>query len=558
MFLDTFRKTQQRLERSRQIAQILIKYGFDFVVDQLGLSGPGWPALSVGRPAELRGLSIYVRLRRMLEELGPTFVKLGQMLSTRADLLPQELLHELEKLQDEVPPFSFDLARAVIESELGDSLESLFTEFSSTPFAAASVGQVHKATLPDGTNVVVKVQRPGIERQAEADLLIMQDLAHLAVQRTEWGKIYAVDELIEEFSYQLRDQLDYTVEGRHTDAFRRFMTDIPRMYVPRVFWEYSTRRVLTTELVEGIKFDQHDLLEAAGIDTKDVAAAFVEIMATQALSKGIYHADPHPGNVMLGPDNTIVFVDFGMVGYLDDELKEQMLDFVLAVVQGDVDAVVYSLLKIGIVKQTFDRPRIKADIRRLLRKYYEVPLAEVSPVEAIEELLFLATKHRVRLPADLTLLIKAALIVEGVATQLDPEMSIVDIAKPFAVRIQQERLAPDYFIKQISRQARLLHRLMSGLPVRLDNLLRLFEVGELTVRVEVAYLSQYVRQLSTIANRLSFAIVIAATLVASAVSLQSKVGPSVFDIPVIAILGFVLSIMLSLWLLIAILRSGAL
>ncbi len=201
-------------------------------------------------------------------------------------------------------------------------------------------------------------------------------------------------------------------------------------------------------------------------------------MATQALSKGMYHADPHPGNVLLGPNNEIVFVDFGMVGYLDDELKEQMLDFVLAVVQGDVDAIVHSLLKIGIVKQKFDRPRIKADIRRLLRKYYETPLAEVSPVEAIEELLLLATKHRVRLPADLTLLIKAALIVEGVATQLDPEMSIIDIAKPFALRIQQERLTPEYLIKQISRQGRLLQRLVGGLPVRLDNLLRLFEGGE--------------------------------------------------------------------------------
>ncbi len=553
-----FKRTQQRIGRSGRIAEILIKYGFDFVVQQLGLAEPGWLRRSRGHPAYVQQLSIYERIRCMLEELGPTFVKLGQAMSTRADLLPPDLIAELDKLQDKVPPFPFPVARAVVEAELGEQLENLFLEFDTEPFAAASIGQVHRAVLFDSTQVVVKVQRPGIERETDADLLIMRDLAHLATRRTEWGKMYAVDQLVEEFGYQLREQLDYTIEGRHNDSFRRIMPEIPRMYVPKVFWSYSSRRLLTTEFVEGIKLDNFPLLDQANLDRKDLARAFVEIMATQALSYGFYHADPHPGNLVVSPDGTIIFMDFGMVGYLDDDLKEQLLSLILGVVRNDIDDIVYSLLSLGVVRSRIDRPRLKADIRKIMRKYYEQPLADMPPTETIDEMLSLAANYQVRLPADLTLLIKVALMVEGLATQLDPALSIVDVAKPFAVRIQAERMSPQFIFKGVSRDIRVAQRLMRGLPGRVDGLLQAFEGGEITLRIELAHLDRYIRQISITVNRLAAAIVVASMFLASTLALRAAVGPSIYNISLFAVIGFAVSLVLGLWLFAAILRSGAL
>ena len=559
MMFGSFRRTQQRIERSGRIAEILIQYGFGFVVEQLGLTGPGWLRRSVGRPATVERLSVYERVRCMLEELGPTFVKFGQVLSTRADLLPPGLIVELDKLQDEVPPFPFSIVRTVVETELGDTLENLFLEFVPEPFAAASIGQVHRAVLPDGTQVVVKVQRPGVEKEAEADLLIMHDLAHLAARRTDWGKNYSVEELVDEFGYQLREQLDYTIEGRHTDRFRRIMMDVPRMYVPKVFWEYSSRRLLTTEFVEGIKLDKFQLLDEVGLDRRDLAATFVEIMATQALSYGFYHADPHPGNLMATSNGTIIFVDFGMVGYLDEDLKEQLLSLILSVVQNDVDGIVYALLSIGIVEHRIDQAQLRADIRKVLRKYYEMPLAEVPLVEAMNEMFALATRYEVRFPADLTLLTKVALMVEGLATQLDPDMSIVDVAQPFALRIQRERLSPRNWLKEASRELRAIYRLTHGLPARLDALLQLLESGDFTVRAELPQLTSILRSVAVIVNRVAAAMIVAAMLVASTLVLRAdSAGPVVFDVPILAVIGFVGSLIMGFWLFVAILRSGAL
>jgi len=555
----SFRRTQQRIERSSRIAEILIQYGFGFVVEQLGLSGPGWLRRSVGRPATVERLSVYERVRCMLEELGPTFVKFGQVLSTRADLLPPGLIVELDKLQDEVPPFPFSIVRTVVETELGDTLENVFLEFAPEPLAAASIGQVHRAVLPDGTQVVVKVQRPGVEKEAEADLLIMRDLAYLAARRSEWGKNYAVEQLVEEFGYQLHEQLDYTVEGRHTDRFRLAMVDISRMYVPRVFWEYSTRILLTTEFVEGIKLDNFQLLDEAGVDRRDLAATFVEIMATQALSYGFYHADPHPGNLLAASNGAIIFMDFGMVGYLDEDLKEQLLSLIVSVVQNDVDGIVHTLLSIGIVEHRVDQTQLRADIRKVLRKYYEMPLAEVPLAEAMNEMFALATRYQVHFPADLTLLTKVALMVEGLASQLDPDMSIIDVVTPFAWRIQRERLSPQYWLREVSRELTAVYRLSHGLPARIDVLLQLLESGEFTVRAELPQLTSLLRSVAVIVNRVAAAMIVAAMLMASTLALQvDSAGPILYGVPILAAIGFVGSLVMGFWLFIAILRSGAL
>jgi ubiquinone biosynthesis protein len=552
-----FTRTRQRIDRSRRIAEILIKYGFGFAVAELGLAGPGW--LRPGAVAsEVPKLTIYERLRILLEELGPTFVKLGQTLSTRTDILPPALAFELDKLQDNVPPFPFAVVRSVIEADLAGTLEELFTEFHPEPLAAASVGQVHRAVLPDGTQVVVKVQRPGVDKEMEADLLIMRDLAGLAERRTEWGKMYALEQLVEEFGAQLHQQLDYTVEGHHADHFREVSADVEGMYVPTVFWDYSGRRLLTMEYVDGIKISDLPIIDEANIDRKALATRLVEIMATQALDKGLYHADPHPGNLMVQLDGTIVFMDFGMVGYVDEHLKDQLVDLVLAVVDRDVDRIVSTLLSVGIVERRVDTARLKLDIRNLLRKYYEMPLAAISFTEAMNEMFGLAVKHRVRLPPDLTLLMKTALTIEGIATQLDPDMSIVDVARPFAKQIREQRLSARAVWKELSHEVMDTRRLLKGLPGRLEGLLTRLESGEMTIRWEMIRLGEYIRQMGVIINRLTAGIVVAAMFVFSALALRIPGGPTWLGMPGLAVVGLVLSTILGLWLFMAILRSGAL
>ena len=552
-----FTRTRQRIDRSRRIAEILVKYGFGFVVAELGLAGPGW-LHAPGVAREVPKLSIYQRLRAILEELGPTFVKLGQTLSTRTDFLPPALIFELDKLQDNVPPFPFEVARSVVETSLAGTLEELFREFDPEPLAAASIGQVHRAVLPDGSQVVVKVQRPGVDKEMEADLLLMRDLAALAERRTEWGRMYAVEQLVEEFATQLHQQLDYTVEGHHADHFREVSTNIEGMLIPAVFWGYSGRRLLTTEYVDGIKISDLQALDAAGIDRKQIATRLVEIMATQALDQGLYHADPHPGNLLVKADGTIVFMDFGMVGYVDEHLKDQLVDLILAVVDRDVDRIVSLLLTVGIVQRRVDTARLKLDVRNLMRKYYEMPLATVSFAEAMNEMFALAVKHRVHLPPDLTLLIKTALTVEGLATQLDPEMSIVDVARPFAAQIRQQRLSMRAVWREVSHEMMDTRRLLKGLPGRLEGLLQRLESGDMTIRMEMNRLGEYIQQLGVIINRLTAGIVVAAMFVFAALALRIPGGPMWFGMPALAVVGLALSTLLGLWLFIAILRSGAL
>ena len=420
-----------RPRRLRQIAGALARHGLGWLVLDLGL-GRFVPFHRGALRHEARETP-YTRpehLRLALEDLGVTAVKLGQVLSTRPDLVPSDLAAELSRLQDHAPLVPFEAVRAVVEAELGEPLDALFADFDPEPLAAASIGQVHAATLPDGTAVVVKVQRPGVEAQAEADLVLLGDLARAAASRTSWGRDYDVQGWVREFGFTLRAELDYAAEARHAEQVRRDFADEPMLHVPAVFAERSARRVLTMERLDGIKVDDAEALDAAEVDRRELARTATRVMLAMVLHNGFYHADPHPGNVLVLPGGRIGLLDFGMVGALDAATRQALLRIVLALAAEDTDRLVDELTALGVTGDAVARGPLKQDLERLRRRYATRPLKEIAAAEAFQEIMDVARRHRLRLPAELVQLAKVTAMAEGTALQLDPDFEILAFSLP--------------------------------------------------------------------------------------------------------------------------------
>ncbi len=543
----------RHLQRYRQIIQVFAAHGFGYIIDQLGLSRYVPFRERVFRKEGRRDrFSRGARLRLALEELGPTFVKLGQVLSTRSDLVPADIVEELEKLQDEVPPFSLEEVRRQIESELGGDLDQIFASFDEKPLAAASLGQVHRASLPDGSQVVVKVQRPGITRQIRTDVEILYLLARLARRHSAWGQMYDFVEMVEEFEVTITDELDYTTEGRNADRFRRNFGDDPDIYIPRVFWDYTTKRVLTMERVHGVKLSFLEEIERRGYNKTLIARRLARAIYEQVLIHGFFHADPHPGNVFVAEGERIVFMDFGMVGRLSPELRDRLIDFVIGVTSRSTELVVEAILKMGIVGEDTDLARLKRDVSRLQEKYYEAPLSEVELGVALNELLVLAYKYQIRIPTDFTLLTKAVVTMEGLVQSLDPTLSTVDLAEPVARALVKERFSLQRLRGIIVRRGMDYLSFLAEAPNRINHILSQAQDGRFLVRLEHRGLKEFSYRLSTLINRLAVSIIVASLIIGSALLAQREVTNS---LP-LAEIGFLLGGLLGLWLIISIVRSG--
>ncbi|MBI3976578.1 MAG: AarF/ABC1/UbiB kinase family protein [Chloroflexi bacterium] len=558
MLLRPLTTAYRHVGRYRQVANILARHGFGFVLDQTGLSGlVDWPRRVFRRPVDVReALTAPVRLRLVIEAIGPTAIKLGQMLSTRPDLLPAEIIEALEKLQDTVPPFPFEQSLAVVEEELGAPVDRLFAAFDAAPFAAASLAQVHAARLPDGQEVVVKVQRPGVRRLIETDVSILYNLAGLLERRTDWARSYGLTGIVEEFARTIRDELDFAMEGRSADQIRDNFADDPNVRIPRVYWSHTRRRVITLERLAGTKITDLTGLAAAGLDPKTICRRFLSAVLEQILIDGIFHADPHPGNVLVDPVGRIVFVDFGMIGSLDEELKRQLVDLTLALVRRDVDTVARGLLAVGVLRQSVNLRELKQDIARQIRRYYRVPIRQIPVGEAMNESLRLAYKYRVKMPSDLTFLARATMTAEGVATQLDPTISVVELAEPFARRLLAERASPIRLGQDLAHNVADLGRLASDLPRRLDTILTMLQDGELAIRMQAAEPSGNGSRARGSTTSLALAIVVAAGSVSSALLLQLDRGPQTFGLPAFGVIGFLLASFLGVWLVVDLLRGG--
>jgi len=544
----------RHLRRFQQIAQILARHGFGELLDLLGAA----PVFPLARPLRRRpALGAPQRLRMALEELGPTFVKLGQVLSTRPDLLPPAYIAELARLQDTVPPEPWEPVRAQLEAELGAPVEEVFATLDPEPIAAASLAQVHAATLPDGSEVVVKIQRPNIEATINVDLDILADVARLLQTRTPLGELYDLPGIVEEFAATLRAELDFYREGHNADRFRANFADEPYLYIPKVYWEYTTRRVLVLERIHGIKIDDIAALDAAGYDRYRIGLHAARMVIKEVLEDGFFHADPHPGNFFVMPGEVIGAMDFGMVGYLSRRTRTDLVRLYIAAVQLDEEAVVDQLVRMGVVGGAVDRMGLQHDIGRLLRKYAGLPLKAIRARDVVEEAMPIAFRHHLRLPSELWLLGKTLGMMEGVGLKLVPDFDMFAVSRPYVQRFMREMASPRAWVPSLIRGMGDWAQLLDMLPRTGMQLLTRAERGELEVSLRHQELGRALVYLDRLANRLALSILLASLIVGLALLVPAfHLAERGGLITALVILGFALASLLGLGLVISILRSG--
>lgn len=550
------------IRRYRTILGVLIKYGFGHFVEQLNIDY----YLELGKrivtldkiPKELERLSQPQRLRLVMEELGPTFIKLGQLLSTRPDVLGKEYIHEFSKLQDKVPAVLIDEVKAQIESELGAPAEDLFEEFCKEPLAAASIAQVHRGKLKSGEEVVFKVRRPGIEKVVETDIDVLMGLAYLIEQHVPAVALYDPVGLVKEFQRNIMREMNFTREGRTADRFSANFADNETVYTPKVFWDYSGEAVLTMEYVQGIKISDLATLSEQGYDLKEIARRGADAFLKQVLDYGLFHADPHPGNVFILPEQVICMLDYGMVGRLGQDLKDQLVELLQALLNRDVDRIISQLLYSGELADESDLRSLKRDLHDFIEDYYDIVLQDIKVGKLLSEFIEILTHHRIHFPADYMLLAKALIIMEGVGRQLDPDFCMISHMRPYIKRMVLERFSPKSISEQAGRIAHAYTSLAKNLPQDIKEFINRLNRNQFKIDLEHRGLEKLVTDLDRSSNRVSFAVVIGSLIVGSSLVMQIDKGPMLFGFPVLGLLGYSIAGFLGLWLAIGILRSGRL
>jgi ubiquinone biosynthesis protein len=555
------RRRLAEIARVRRVIEVLVRNGLGFLVEQLALERflPRFlRGQRVRAEAGIGRLTVPQRVRRTLEELGATYIKVGQFLSGRADLLPPDYIEELARLLDAAPPVPAADIREVIEDELGASVDELYATFEDLPIASASIGQVHRATLVDGQEVVVKVQRPGIEQVVDADLDLLLRQARFLEHRSELMRDYNVQAIAGELARSLQEELDYEIEGRHAERLRTNLRSDPRFLIPQVHWNLTSRRVITLDYLEGIQFKQIARLREAGYDLASLAQVGVEAYLKQIFVDGFYHADPHPANILV-VGQQIAFVDFGVAGYLTPRQKEMLGDMFLQILDEDAGGVARTVVRMGATRGRPSLEDMERDLQRLLTRYWGLALEELQVGEMLGEIFKTAYQHKVYLPGDLALLARTIITLEGTGRMLDPEFVLVEAVRPFALRLVRERMSPVVAGRRALRSLRQAAELAQAFPRRLDDLWDQLEEGEITFGVEVRHLQVIINKLNSMVNRVAFSVVVAALIIGSALILHG--GKDRWELPILGIglpvaqIAFLGAVVAGAWLLISMIRS---
>ena len=548
------------LKRYRQVLGILIKYGFGHIVEQLNIDyyiELGKRIVSLGTASrELERLTQAARFRLALEELGPTFIKLGQLLSTRPDIVPTDVLEELKKLQDHIPAVPTEQVMAQIHRELGYPTGELFENFENTPLATASIAQVHRGTLKNGDQIVCKVRRPGIEAIIETDIDIMMGLAYLVEKHLPGGELYDPIGLVKEFRRTIHRELDFSREGRTTERFSANFADDEQVRIPKVFWDYTGQTVLTLEYVAGIKISNQNELKAAGLDLQIIARNGADNFLKQVFIHGLFHADPHPGNIHVLPGNVICIFDFGMVGRLDDDLKLHLTELLLCVLRRDVDRLIRQLLYSGELHDESNLKNLKRDLTEFIDDYYDILLQDLKVGKLLIDFVEILTEYQIKFPSNLMLLSRALFVMEGLGKQLDPNFNMVEQLKPFAEQIIKDRYSPSSIAQETTQILQSYHALGKSLPKDIKEFINRVNHNKFKIDLEHRGFERLVNDLDKSTNRISFSMVIAALIIGSSLIMQIDKGPMLFGFPILGLLGYSVAGFLGFGLAIAILRSG--
>lgn len=498
------------------------------------------------------------RIRLALEELGPTFVKFGQLLSSRPDLIPLDFYEELSGLQDSVSPFPFKDVKEIIEKELSKALDELFLNFSETPFASASIAQVHRAKLKSGEDVVVKVKRPGAGALISRDIAILQQLAKVIDRYIPEARIYNPSGLVREFSYVVNQELDFTVEASHASKFRENFKADTTLFIPKVFWDFTTKSVLVIEEVCGIKINDFERLDKEGFDRRKLAFIGVNIFLRQIFEHGFFHADPHPGNIFVMADGRLALVDFGIVGRVSKDMLTSIARIFTALVKRDSSAIVRGYMSLSASGSGMNISGFEREVEALLDRYYNMPLKYIRAEKFLNEMGQISSRFNLTLPQDFVLLGKTVFVIGGLGRELYPEFNMLEAAEPFARKLMLKRFEPSEIATSIYKAAEEALALVTSFPGHWRQILSKLNRGEMKMEFEHKGLENFIVELDRSSNRLAFSLIIAAIIVGSSLIIRIDKGPRLFDYPLLGIAGYIIAGVLGLWLVIAILRSGKL
>ncbi len=565
MSLTSFVRTPKRIYRLSQIAQVLARHGFGYLVYNLRLH-THLPLLNriqdtAAKIVDVGDEALAKRIASVCQELGPTFVKLGQVLSTRPDLIPDSLIKELQSLQNDVKPFESSASREIIENDLKAPIDKLFLSFDDAPIACGSIGQVHKATLSNGNEVVVKVKRPGIGPVIMNDMGILSYIAEQA-EKIEDFRIYRPSMIVNEFSRKIERELDFISEASSTARFFDIFSSNGKVKVPKVYWDYSTHNILTLERFEYLSFSDAHRFDEMEIDKKRLASDLATSFASQYFENSMFHADPHPGNLMVSESGSLAIIDFGMVGHVSEELRKQLGAAVVALVKHDLDLFVDIFLDLGLTPADCDLHALRLSIFEVIDKYYGMPLKNIDTTKAFSDIMSVAREHDMVLPRDFVLLAKSFVTVAGIAKELDPDFNFVDAVAPLAQNIFnvfRDKLSSENLSKSATSSAWHLTNLLRQAPKEIRHILRKIKGGDLQVVLKHKGLEPLITDLDKSSNRLALSIILAATLIGSSIIMMGQVGPLILDnVSVLGIVGYLLASVMGFSLVVAIFRSGRL
>lgn len=538
-----FNQTFKNIRRTREIIGVLVKYGFEDVITNSTLRNFVTESKRLTWTRQDKPVfeySRWERIRMVVEELGPTFVKLAQILSNRPDMLPQPLIDEFEKLQDHVPPFPFEQVQSTIKSQLGEDIEDLFDNFNPEPLASASIGQVHKARLKDGTEVVVKIQRPGVKEVIELDLGIMKDVVNRTERYLKKQGIINAGDVVRALDRSMSKELDYRNEARNITRFRKLYKDYKNFYIPKAYKEWTNEKVMVIEFARGCKISDVKQLKAWGHDPKKVAENGMDIYLTQIFEYGIFHADPHPGNVLVRKDGVICLIDFGMIGQLNQNDKMAFANIFVAMANQDARAMASSMRKLSIEDDITDIRAFEYDLNEIIEDYATLDISEGSLADMINSLQKIMYDYQMRVPGGVFLIFRAMAILEGIGKQVHPNFNTYDFVKPYGLKLIKQQLKPSNLYNELSYRFNQFTSFFGSLPMEIKTILQQTRKGNLHIEVELQGYGYLLKKMDSIANRMAITFIIAALIIGSSIAMMADFPPEArteYGLPSISVMG---------------------